>query len=238
MKLKMKIVAFIAPDKFKNLFSNEVQINNLIPQYSGGFVRHTGRMNWLNNGQNIIYIKLNEVKSGPYEESLFNDAVIVLMDDNYQLNHTFNSDFKLLYHSETIRSNADLIHSIKSNSKCIGFAQSMEEFEENGKTTPYYEIALLIERGIREESVQIIYDSIQVYNPVLEAKLNLLHECLTPEGASEVEKISNYNMIKELPVGTVTVDSFIKKHFVIAKDNLAKDYIEKLTELRISLLGS
>lgn len=62
---------------------------------------------------------------------------------------------------------------------------------------------------------------------VLERKLNLLHDCLTPEGAAEADTSFLTAEQKKLV-------EFLAKH----KDNLAKDYIAKLTELRISLLGS
>jgi len=64
-------------------------------------------------------------------------------------------------------------------------------------------------------------------NATLEAKLNLLHDCLTVEGAKETDTSFLTPEQKKL------VD-----YLANLKDNLEKDYIEKLTELRISLLGS
>lgn len=60
-----------------------------------------------------------------------------------------------------------------------------------------------------------------------EQHLEILHACLTAEGSKEADTSFLSTEQKELV-------EFLAKH----KDNLAKDYIEKLTELRISLLGS
>lgn len=59
------------------------------------------------------------------------------------------------------------------------------------------------------------------------AKLSILHNCLTSNGAAETDK----SLLDEKQ--KVIVDYLANQ-----KDNFCKDYIRNLTELRISLLGS
>jgi len=84
-----------------------------------------------------------------------------------------------------------------------------------GMQAPYQKIVEPIDHRITEKKA------------IFEAKLNLLHECLTPEGAKEVE--TNFLTPEQIE---------LVEYLATLNDNLAKDYIEKLTELRTSLLGS
>lgn len=59
------------------------------------------------------------------------------------------------------------------------------------------------------------------------AKLSILHNCLTPNGAAETDK----SLLDEKQKGIVD-------YLANQNDNFCNDYIRNLTELRISLLGS
>ena len=113
------------------------------------------------------------------------------------------------------------ILAIEDNSPLLNTAS------DKGMQAPCQKKFKLIERGITDEGVKSIYDQISGFNAVLEAKLHLLHECLTPKGAKEADTTFLTLEKKKL------VDYLANRN-----NNIAKDYIEKLTELRISLLGS
>ena len=73
---------------------------------------------------------------------------------------------------------------------------------------------------------------------LLEVKLNTLHQCLTPEGAAAVAEVDYYDLIKNHVVAdNISVDEFIKKSLTVEKDCFSDNYINRLTQLRDSLLG-
>lgn len=72
---------------------------------------------------------------------------------------------------------------------------------------------------------------------LLEAQLNTLHQCLTPEDAAKVAEVNNYDLIKNFVVtDNITVDDFIHKYLVGEKDCFTDTYLNRLTQLRDSLL--
>ena len=74
------------------------------------------------------------------------------------------------------------------------------------------------------------------FDPVLELKLCLLHECLTAVGAKEILSDTQYSEIlkevyKEKPLRSYVED------LASIDDNFSEDYIKLLKEIRIFLLG-
>lgn len=217
----MKIIAFIEPSKFALL----LDVNQFIKGFE--IINDNQEISQLSDNTELVYLSEKEIKVAGYNEKLFNDASVVLVPDSFNLKHNFISEFKVLYHGITINNYSESILKLRKNNFFRGEKKSIEESTEDNEITPYFEIVELIKKGISNKGVKNIYDKIPSYNVLLEAKLNLLHECLTPEGAAEADTSSLTPEQKKIVL-------FLSKH----KDNLAKDYIEKLTELRNSLLGS
>ena len=72
---------------------------------------------------------------------------------------------------------------------------------------------------------------------ILDLKLNILHQCLTPETAREVFDLPQYHLLKDRIVENgLTVDEFVKKHLIHEKANDMEQHDKMLTVLRDALL--
>ena len=77
---------------------------------------------------------------------------------------------------------------------------------------------------------------------ILEAKLNLLHLCLTPDGVKKISGIKNYHLIQSI-VENIKVEEEAEESILeyLGKTNpedcFSQGYISALTKLRFVLLG-
>lgn len=129
----------------------------------------------------------------------------------------------------------------------------IEKYSTRGdeSTSPVYKNYLIDLRAlIKDNSNNITRRNeliIGLYNfflgdPELEAKLNLLHQCLTPAGAKEARSITNYDLIKNL-VDNVKIkfnegeEKDIIDYLSTQTDCFDEDnYIKPLSKLRDALL--
>jgi len=76
-----------------------------------------------------------------------------------------------------------------------------------------------------------------VFDPVLELALGLLHECLVPQGASDVLANEEYKIVldKEVPEGK-TVRTLVTELSQL-DDCFSKQYIETLSTVRDIVLA-
>lgn len=92
-----------------------------------------------------------------------------------------------------------------------------------------------------QQQLEIIFNSLRSHlsgDPVLEAKLEILHECLTPEGALTANQINGYSLIANIVESIKIEDKNLIDYLASQSDCFSDNYISKLTVLRKALLGS
>jgi len=164
-KLHPLLIMFVDLEKFSYLFRNNIQ--NVIPNYDQINIEKV--ICFVNNTVKVI-----DIAAG----CEFNNALCIILSDNIK-NFSFDpvADYKILYHTGT---NEDKLTPLRQNSFYKGELKSMEEADQI-----YGAIAKAIEDGNFFDKFQSFYDQIPNFNYLLEAKLNLLHQCLTPQGTKE-----------------------------------------------------
>jgi len=76
-----------------------------------------------------------------------------------------------------------------------------------------------------------------VFDPVLELKLCLLHECIAVESARDVLSNTGYSELLKEVYEEKSLRDYVEA-LVSIGDGLSKPYIDLLTRIRIFLLGS
>lgn len=133
-----------------------------------------------------------------------------------------------------------------------GDKDSKFEIDFNGKAIKYINFKKVeanfdkfyekVKDGIKREDGDEIkkwWEILVGFDPILEVQLELLHQCLTPEGAAIADKIKNYPLIKDkvekIKVGEKTIVEHLSKQSDCFDD---ENYIKPLTKLRDALLNS
>lgn len=75
------------------------------------------------------------------------------------------------------------------------------------------------------------------FDPVLELKLGILHELLTVEGAQEAISKPEYGQLLAEVHEEKPLKHYVEDLIAVGDDIFSKDYIAKLTKIRIFLLG-
>ncbi len=206
-QLHKMLVMFIDFEKFSYLFKGDVR--NVIPSYDE-----------INNEKVICFVN-NTVKAvAILDDNELGRAFCIILSDNIT-NFPFKPvvDFKILYHTGT---NEEKLTPFRQNSFYKGELKSMEESDQI-----YGAIAKAIEDGNFLKNFQSFYDQIPNFNYLLEAKLNLLHQCLTPQGVKE----ANPDWLQ----GDVQI-KFDNLKNIDVEDPFNPDYMKALADLRDELL--
>ncbi|MHB8336980.1 MAG: hypothetical protein ACYDEE_06165 [Ignavibacteriaceae bacterium] len=217
--LKNQLVVFIKPQKFASLFKD---VNKTINGYS---IAGEERILYLDDNKKIVLIKNDKAQIKQWDEKEVNDSeCIIIPDELPNFNYTPNVEFKILYHTNTP---PEKLNSLRVSSNYKGELKSLEEGTIDYKKTPYLELAESLENGNILKMIKSVYDNIPEFNYLLEAKLNLLHQCLTPQGAKAAnpdwlqgDAITKFNALKNIG----------------GDDPFSKEYIDALTVLRDELL--
>jgi len=213
-----QIIGFIDPIKFNTLLGDKGA--------SFGFCNFNddGEYIFLGGNKLVLFVDIEgEPFVSEFDVHLAKAAKIILIPDERLVEFCPDFDFKVLIHSNTKTKFPHHFSFLKENSMCKACHEDREEIN-----TTYDEISKFIGIG-GEDTYNKIWNSIPEFDNVLEAKLELLHNCLHHESApSELEPIlSDYQE-----------DYYFFKKGVVGKDFFNKDYIDHLTKLRIVLLGT
>ncbi len=184
------------------------------------------------NGTNWVQLSSNKLPS---------DFIIILLNEEFKENgweayftekiNELNSCPHFVYHNHTPEKLINYLQdAIKSKfNMCISSLKSLHEEQENCNETPYFKISKLgasLSSGLND--IQNIIDEIkQIISPSIEKYLDLLHQCLTPQGA------------KAANPGWLQGDAKTKYEALIkieGDDPFANGYINALTSLRDELL--
>jgi hypothetical protein len=224
------LIVFIEPKKFAELSGEKLR--NLIVQYN----RATKRTTYLENNSQVLYLlNDNTTDKGAFDTTRANEVCAVLIPDEYQridpnsLTKSLTKFFKILHH------NPDHPHNLQSDLRFNPFFQGAEQISE-ATNTIYGELGKAIENDNFVDVVKSIYEEIENFNPILEAKLELLHQCIFPANRPKKEKIPSF--VKG------AYEKFEDKVTNIKTENGSElawnnsDYIKALRELRDSLLNS
>jgi len=222
----MKIIAFIHPEKFFWLLGEELA--KRIKYFTHATDEFGRRKVFLEGGKSLIYLTPKSgAEVGKFDSKKSDESPIVVISDNFELTYNPSTVFKIVFHTETPKKTLDVL---RKNINYRGEIFNQEEEYYGGKISNYKLIADLIRSGFENVSFQKMYSDIPEFNYELELKLELLHSCLESTGATQALK----GDISFLSDKEKKIIEFLAKH----KDNLSKEYIDKLTELRITLLGS
>jgi len=179
------------------------------------------------NAINFPEIPLIEVVENVY---LILDSLITI-PSTVQVN--YNEDY-LLYHNRTER---DLINLFAANQR--------KEGHQTQRAQDFYKpvFTILLNEDLQNKYSQILEilgftESQILEKDILEVKLNLLHHCLTPEGAKTPEAIENYSLIKDLIKKVKWGEKTVVEHLAEQTNCFDDDnYIKPLTKLRDALLS-
>lgn len=215
MEMK-QIIIFINPSKFYSLLGQHCATE------IGFAARIQGNWRYLQNNKQIFYVKSEKSHAGDYSEAEAKSSLYILVPDQLKFEYTpeLKSDFKVLYHSETKNNYPHQYERLKALPNCKGLLSSSEM-----EDTIYDTIAKQIRTGKNIE-VDSVWKEIPEFSFTLESNLKLLHNCLTPEGAANADKLL-------LTEDQITIVESLAK----SQSNFSQDYIDRLIELRTSLLG-
>lgn len=170
MSTKCQLIAFIDPKKFSGLVGEHT-----IPGYEVGKL---GRgSNYLDNFQAVVYVhevgstpvvgRLNQAQAGKASVILVPDACL---KENF--NYVPKKTFKILFHSN--KGSADKIEALRENPFFLGELVSFEEAD-----TPYDLLASAIRLKSLATDLPSVLDQVPLFDPKLEAKLELLQYVLS-----------------------------------------------------------
>ena len=228
-----KIIAFIDPKRFSGLLTQDIALKMGIVEEISNNGEPDSR--YYNDRLYYIFDDKWETEKNNFDNSKANKASIIIFPDEYDMNKCEfipRVPFKILTHGKT-EENKYKSFIIQEN--CIGHFKCPEE-----QNTVYDHIATVIkDNKLDREELKKIWQSIPEYNMVIEAKLELLHSCLTPEGILEAEK--SYNDLKSLLRNNVdnniaTAYDEMKQVMKNSQDCFGDDFIKKLKNLRDCLL--
>lgn len=202
---------FINPESFADLLRND-ELYNLVRDMS--------------RERDVIYLWSNQAPTREsFDSTKTTNALAVLIPDSHEpIQYTPSRDFKVLHH--TTGPTQNLREDLLSSPFYKGVRREPEDLN-----TLFDKLATAIENNNLLESLKEIYDEIKNFNPLLEAQLELLHNCLCPE---------------TMPEKVEDVPNFLRTDYKIFKDKIDKiskpewncdEYIKALRELRDSLLG-
>lgn len=197
----------------------------ILPKQSDLVELSLGDKNWdTNANDNFIILSPNKIikKDDEGEEDI--NGTVENISDRVSENANPDSELYLLYHiGSLLQIDKELIaKNPKLNPRIYSTADGQEKYQK----------VLKLIKSISDNTVAQSVESIIkefFYDKVLEAKLELLHNCLHYESAKE--SLDNIAWLTQ-------EQQDIVKYFAEQTDNLTEDYINALTKLRISLLGS
>lgn len=136
-----------------------------------------------------------------------------------------------------------LLENIRTKVKfCKWYSSVLSGFwnEQDGNAVlPYnnFKKAWKDNNGDKRKTFKAIWDFFDG-DPILEAKLNLLHQCLTPNEAKKATQIPNYHLIKDV-VESVKINNEKVVEYLTKQSNCfdEESYIKPLTALRDTLLA-
>jgi hypothetical protein len=220
-----KLLVFIDTGKFKGLVNcpqrlTEINFTKTIPGPSGD-VKVDLRDN------DILAIGDSGITAIDISGISTHDARIFIIPDQ-KINRLIKGkqpipefEFKLLHHTGTENYPAALS---LLKQKSIGYEQSIEE-----RDTVYHELANMVcNKALNATIIYEFIEKIKVFDTVLEAKLNFLHKCLTPEGLADAEL-----MISE---DWDASQEFSNLNDIEADGPFGENYLSALRNLRNQLL--
>jgi hypothetical protein len=226
--MKKVIFFFINPPQISILSNNIITTENL-PDLNNYFV--------ISHGYKAKHNSINPVNF----EILDNEVVIIVKDNfditrilnnlkNYKLNNSLEV-YAVFHHN---KGNAGALSTTFLNELGTNFKSSLTEHEVMESAYGRFLIPLIkkFSTSLFNELISIIPD------PLLEEKLILLHECLTPSSVPKELSSILLNAAKGIDY-QLAFNTFLKTREGKKDENaFDSDYIDALTKLRIALLGS
>jgi len=177
IKMNKQIIAFIDPSRFYSLLG-DINIENYRTSQNGEDV-------WFDEQFKIIIINSSGTATIciPSSDKL-NQAPIILVPDNIpDLMHSYipKCDFKILFHNGTNCDDPYFLN-LKLNNNCKGYLKDHEE-----PKSVYADIAT----SINDRLIPVgLWNKIKEFDFLLEAKLEILHECLVrPSIFPKIDKL-------------------------------------------------
>jgi hypothetical protein len=228
-----KIIAFIDPKQFSGLLTQDIALKMGIVEEISNNGEPDSR--YYNDRLYYIFDDKWETEKNNFDNSKANKASIIIFPDEYDMNKCEfipRVPFKILTHGRT----EDYKYkSFIIQENCIGHFKCPEE-----QNTVYNEIATVIkDNKLNREELEKIWNSIPAFNMVIEAKLELLHSCLTPDGISVAKKAyDNLILLLKNNIDNSISNAYDEMTQVMKNDQncFGDDYIKKLENLRECLL--
>jgi hypothetical protein len=219
MSNRQIIIAFIDPHKFNSLLNEKAK--------EIGFYAYGEEGQHIYLGENKWVVIVDQQGTATVLKSIdgnsMSQASIILVPDALKLNYIPEFPFKILIHSITKDSYPHHFEHLKKSTNCKACYQDMEHPD-----TIYGKIANFIMQD-SNITYQEIWDAIPEFDFELEAKLELLHNCLHHESIPDQLSplLTNYQG-----------DFNTFKRSVLNKTLFDEDYVKALRIFRIALLGS
>lgn len=186
------------------------------------------------------YIRFLDENSKPSIDSLYlihnSDGYV---DDFANRSKSLNDSFIVFYSGGGLS-----VSSLKANGASIGYYSGVFQ---NGDESGFKELLTKVKdvTDTHDDNKGEKFQKLFGYDPILEAKLNLLHQCLTKEGADKATDVEGYHLIKD-DVEQVKVkddggnekteEIGVLEYLKAQSDPFDKNYINALTKLRDALL--
>lgn len=168
----MKLIAFINPQKFKNLFKDTSILSSIgYAKEANGF---SGRKTEYLGNSDILAISSKKLSIIEVKDiATSKDEIFIVPDSKIAQVKNLVSPYKVLYHSETEKNHNTELSRLKE--KSLGFKLAYEE-----ANTIYDDLVNVITtiHSKKEANLNFIDAKIKTTNPIQEAKLKLKNEIL------------------------------------------------------------
>ncbi len=187
-----KLLVFINPVKFKDLVNNHEFLSGI------GFTKTDEVYKTTTYLSNDTMVSISDDKCSIIaitEINGFQGGIFLIPDSKIQKlfgtdnSLILNTEFKILYHGQTKNEYGQYIDKLINKSK--GSEKTNEVLG-----SKYHELAQLIQKP-SIHSIDGFISKISTFDSILESKLNLLHLCLTPSGATLAKSAEDYSLIKQ-----------------------------------------
>jgi hypothetical protein len=194
-----QLLVFIDPIKFGHLVGEDTIPGYRVRENHGDGVAY----NYLNNSHSLVYFKDDTTSDvGPFNHPSAEAASLLLIPDTLPPNefgYVPGKRFKILFHAGP--GSANKIEGLKANPFFRGVLKSAES-----SNTPYADLASAI---LRKSSAAIagISERIPEFDPVLEAKLELLQAILNSQKPTDEALVL---LRKKLPAFDQNFEAFVQ----------------------------
>jgi hypothetical protein len=192
----MKLIAFINPEKFKNIFKDTTILTSIgytkqVAGFTGNKSEYLGKSDLLSlSNKNLSIIEVKDITTSK-------DRIFIIPDNKIAQVKDLEFPYKILFHSETQANFASDLKRLID--KSLGFKLSYEE-----ANTIYGDLvnAIATIHSKKEADLNFIDSKIRTTDPIQEAKLKLKNEIIN---GSMTEKV-----VDELKEFQSALDEFRK----------------------------